>query len=97
MSKGPRYVQLSPKWNEAIFLVALRLFTVKIQNQMLKNNLQIKMKSVNYSGVCAQQLQAVAKGCSVLEILVYVFVLVVNNFVYLLPNTPETEEYISFV
>lgn len=48
-----------------------------------KKQLTDQNEKWNYSGVCVQQLQAVAKGCSVLEIFVYVFVLVVNNFVYL--------------
>lgn len=64
---------------------------------MLKINLQRQNEKWNYSGVCAQQLQAVAKGCSVLEIFIYVFVLVVINFVYLSSLTLETpNEYISF-
>lgn len=73
--------------------------TIHSENLKLnaKNQLSDQNEKWNYSGVCAQQLQAVVKGRSVLETFIYVFVLVVINFVYLLPSTLETEEYISFV
>lgn len=63
---------------------------------MLKMNLQGKTRSeITVEHVPSSSKQVVT-GCSVLETLYYLFVLVIIHFVYLLSHTLEMEEYRGF-
>lgn len=86
---GPKCAQHPPNHNAVNFIVILEVFPMKIQNQMIKINLQSKMKSAVVVEHVPSSSKQVVTSCLILETLYDIFVLVIINFVYPSPHALE--------